>query len=112
MALPVFLFSFSIGMLGTYQLGWKNTHGIAEGFIDSGLYRFSRNPQYVLYSISFLSLAVLVASIKGAILLSLLAAWYLLAPFPEEKWLENKYGEAYREYKSKVPRYIGVGGVQ
>lgn len=110
LALPIFVCSFLIGTIAAFQLGWKNTHGIADRFIEQGMYKFSRNPQYVLYAMSFLSLAVFVASIKAAILLSLLALWYLLAPFPEEKWLEREYGEAYTLYKAKVSRYLGRRG--
>lgn len=110
LALPIFVCSFAIGSIAAFQLGWKNTHGIADRFVERGMYKISRNPQYVLYAISFLSLAVFVASIKAAILLSLLAIWYLLAPFPEEKWLEREYGEAYTSYKAKVSRYLGRGG--
>jgi len=30
----------------------------------------------------------------------------LLAPFAEETWLEEKYGEAYTDYKASVRRYL------
>jgi protein-S-isoprenylcysteine O-methyltransferase Ste14 len=106
-ALPVFLFSASLGTLGFIQLGWRNTHGGAEKFIDTGIYKYSRNPQYLFYSISFISLGLLVASPKALVLLVLMSVWYLLAPFPEETWLEKQYGQRYLKYKSRVPRYFG-----
>ena len=106
-ALPIFIVSFTLGSVAALQLGWKNTHGIADGFIEKGVYRYSRNPQYVFYATSFLSLSIVVASMKVAILLVTMAVWYLIAPFPEEKWLEKEYGERYIAYKSRVSRYIG-----
>jgi protein-S-isoprenylcysteine O-methyltransferase Ste14 len=31
----------------------------------------------------------------------------VLAPFTEEPWLEQRFGEAYLNYKRQVPRFIG-----
>jgi len=107
LALPLFLGSFVLGTVGFVHLGWRNTHGEADKFVQSGIYRFSRNPQYVLYSISFVSLGILVASWQAILLLVVLSGWYLVAPYPEEKWLEAHYGEEYLAYKQKVSRYIG-----
>ncbi len=106
-ALPFFLVSLALGTVGFVQLGWRNTHGEADKFVSSGLYKFSRNPQYVLYSVSFISLGVLSASWQALILLLLLSFWYLVAPFAEESWLEEQYGAKYLNYKQNVPRYIG-----
>jgi protein-S-isoprenylcysteine O-methyltransferase Ste14 len=105
-ALPILCISFSIGGIAALNLGWKNTHGIENGFIEHGLYRYSRNPQYVLFSISFIAASIFIASPKAMILLWLLALWYLIAPFPEERWLEERYGDQYLNYKQRVPRYL------
>ena len=109
-AAPVFLFTFFLGTVAAVQLGWKNTHGIAEEFVAAGLYRFSRNPQYVCYSTSFLMLGIWAASANALILLLTLSLWYLRAPISEESWLEKQYGDVYKAYKAKVPRYLGFGG--
>lgn len=108
-ALPIFILSFMLGSIAALQLGWRNTHGIADGFVRKGFYRYSRNPQYVFYAASFLSLGIVVASIQAVILLVMMAAWYLIAPFPEEKWLEKEYGDNYIAYKNQVGRYLGWG---
>ena len=105
-ALPIFCVTFSLGCAAALNLGWTNTHGIENGFIENGFYKYSRNPQYVLFSISFIATSILVASPKALVLLWLLAFWYLIAPFPEERWLEDRYGEQYLEYKQRVPRYF------
>ena len=105
-ALPIFVISFLLGSSAAFNLGWKNTHGIENGFEERGLYRFSRNPQYVSFSISFIALSIFIASTKAMVLLWLLAAWYLIAPFPEESWLQERYGEQYSNYKRRVPRYF------
>lgn len=105
-AMPGFIVLFTLGTVAAGQLGWQNTHGVAEKFVVSGFYKYSRNPQYVFYSISFLCLGLWAASLKALLLLLLLSFWYLRAPFPEEKWLEEKYGEAYLNYKNRVARYF------
>lgn len=107
LGLPIFFATFILGSIAAVQLGWTNTHGIAENFVASGLYKYTRNPQYVFYSISFIFLGLWVASLEALILLLLLSFWYLRAPIPEEKWLEKQYGEEYLKYKRKVPRYFG-----
>ena len=106
-AMPIFLLSFTLGSIAALQLGWRNTHGEAIQFVKTGFYKYSRNPQYVLFSISFLTLGIWAASLEALILLLLLSFLYLRAPFPEEKWLEKKYGETYLVYKREVSRYFG-----
>jgi protein-S-isoprenylcysteine O-methyltransferase Ste14 len=72
-----------------------------------GMYAFSRHPMYVSELILILgwvifygSIAVLIASI----------VWFVFFNFyampNEEKVLEAHYGEAYREYKKKVRRWL------
>lgn len=107
LAMPGFIITFSLGSVAAIQLGWSNTHGLAKEFVETGFYRYSRNPQYVFYSVSFLFLGLWAASLKALVLLLLLSFWYLRAPFPEEKWLESKYGSDYLNYKESVPRYLG-----
>ncbi len=110
LAMPGFVITFLLGTVAAMQLGWSNTHGVAQKFVARGFYRYSRNPQYVFYSISFLLLGLWVASFKALVLLLLLGVWYLRAPFPEEIWLEKQYGEKYLNYKKQVSRYFGRSG--
>lgn len=104
-AMPGTVIFFTLGTIAAMQLGWTNTHGIAERFIATGFYKYSRNPQYVFYSLGFLLLGIWAASLKALVLLLLLGVWYLRAPFSEEKWLETQYGQEYMKYKNSVPRY-------
>ena len=104
-AMPCAITLFVLGTIAAKQLGWANTHGIADRFIRTGFYRYSRNPQYVFYALGFLCLGIWAASLKALILLLLLSVWYLRARFSEEKWLEAQYGREYLDYKNKVPRY-------
>lgn len=77
-----------------------------NGINLNGLYRISRNPMYVSYFIYFLGCVLITQSL---LLLAILVVfqisthWIILS---EEKWCVNKFGEEYKNYMSKVRRYI------
>jgi protein-S-isoprenylcysteine O-methyltransferase Ste14 len=74
----------------------------------AGLYAFSRNPIYV--GVYLVALAgslytphpIVVAS---AFLTIVLHHWIVLA---EERFLEQRFGDAWRYYRARVARYVGV----
>ena len=102
------LFVVGIG-LATYftiKLGWRNAHGAKDGLVTSGIFRYSRNPIYVVSVVGFAGFAFMVGSWQVYTLSALLIAFYLIIPFLEEPWLEIQYGESYREYRSKTRRFI------
>jgi protein-S-isoprenylcysteine O-methyltransferase Ste14 len=75
--------------------------------VTTGVYRFTRNPVY-------LSMILLI----GGIALLLNSPWALLLMYPtgtalcltairpEERYLERKFGGAYRSYCNEVPRWL------
>lgn len=81
--------------------------GGATGILKTdGLYRYSRNPQYVADTTMLVGWALLSASgaaipviVSGIVVL-------LVAPFAEEPWLHENYGSDYSDYKSRVRRYL------
>lgn len=77
-----------------------------QGFNESGLYRFSRNPMYVAYFIYFLGCVLLTRSLLllGLLCVFQLAAhWIILA---EERWCKSHFGDAYLRYCQRVRRYL------
>ena len=82
---------------------WKPTPSI----IESGPYRFTRNPMYLQLLIVCVGFAVVLQN-PWILILTLLAAWvlYALAIRPEEEYLERKFGEQYLAYKRRVPRWL------
>lgn len=95
---------------GVRQLSMKTTSGHAGQLVTDGLYEYSRNPQYIGDITIIAGWAILSAS-PWAIPLcigGILA--FLITPFAEEPWLESLHGDAYRDYRRRVPRFFGVCG--
>lgn len=75
--------------------------------VTGGVFRISRNPTYLSMVLGFLGIASLVDSLW----LLLLAAPLIIilqkgVIEPEERYLEQKFGEKYLRYKARVRRWI------
>ncbi len=87
---------------GTHVEPWKPSSALVTG----GIFGWLRNPMYV-------GLALIVAGLGIALasdwMLVMLVPAVLLLHFGvvkrEERYLEAKFGDAYRAYKARVPRY-------
>ena len=88
---------------GTSVEPWHPTTAI----IKTGVYGFSRNPIYVGMALGQAGIAIAGASI-GALAMLLPAVlfihFYVIAR--EERYLENKFGKEYADYKAKVRRWF------
>jgi len=75
--------------------------------VTSGPYRISRNPLYVGLAIVYLGLALAFDVWWGIVLLVLvLLVMHLGVIHREERYLERKFGDAYRQYRLAVRRYL------
>jgi protein-S-isoprenylcysteine O-methyltransferase Ste14 len=75
--------------------------------LDAGPFRFTRNPIYISFVIFYFGAAIMLTS-----------AWMLVLLIPvliilqrgvverEEAYLQTKFGEAYRKYQARVPRWL------
>ena len=89
-------------LIATMNFAFPN----AEGLNTNGLYYFSRKPMYIAYFVYFLGTCLLTQSgILFAILVffQISAHWIILS---EERWCIEKFGNSYKEYMDKVPRYL------
>ncbi len=76
--------------------------------VTNGLYRYSRHPMYVTAFVFFLGVSIATASwVFLLFTILLIAASFYFAPLEEQSCLE-KYGDSYREYMDRTPRYIGL----
>ena len=78
----------------------------ADQPVTGGLYRISRNPQWVTFAGVMVGFSLMVGS---WLILFLLAVRIIMNHFRilgEEKALADQYGEPYLSYKESVPRYF------
>ena len=97
---------FGLAFLITFRMGWRNAFGEKLGLQTTGWFKRSRNPIYVATWVGLVGWAILA---NAAVVTGMLALWalmYVAAPFVEEPWLEQMYGDAYRDYKARTPRFL------
>jgi protein-S-isoprenylcysteine O-methyltransferase Ste14 len=88
---------------GQSENPWKPTLSI----IERGPFRISRNPMYLQMVVVCFGVAV--GLMNGWLfILTPFCGWLLqqLAIIPEEKYLEQKFGDSYLAYKKRVRRWI------
>jgi protein-S-isoprenylcysteine O-methyltransferase Ste14 len=80
-----------------------------KNLVVVGLYRYSRNPMYVSVFLILLGWAACFGS-KPLLIYALIvgAAFHLRVVFGEEPWLARTHGAVWSEYKSRVPRWLGL----
>jgi protein-S-isoprenylcysteine O-methyltransferase Ste14 len=82
-------------------------HRSVDRLVTHGPFRFRRNPIYMGETLVFLGLAELTHNIWFAIAAPLFAlAILLLAILPEERHLEERFGQAYLDYKERTRRWF------
>lgn len=104
--LPVALLGGLLVSWGIATLGVRNTSGVAERFVSTGPYRFTRNPQYLGDALLFLGLSIVANSLLLWVTHALLVLVFAVTPLAEEPWLEGRYGEAYEAYERRTPRFL------
>jgi protein-S-isoprenylcysteine O-methyltransferase Ste14 len=76
--------------------------------VTTGIYRYSRNPMQLSQFVVFLGVGIATASW----VFLLLSVVYMITPVlwvdAEERHCLKHYGDAYREYMKRTPRYIGI----
>jgi protein-S-isoprenylcysteine O-methyltransferase Ste14 len=110
-ALAVIL--LAVGLVALYfsmsRLRWAVSLGQeARGLQKAGLYRVSRNPQIVAYSLVVVGYSLLWPSLLGAIWVCLYLVIAHMMVSAEEQHLAHKFGDEYREYCATTPRYVGL----
>lgn len=109
---PAALVLMTIGFLGVVFsmpfLDWRSFGHQVGRLRTNGLYKYSRNPQLVGGFILIIGYAMLWPSWKGLLWASL---WLIITHWMvrgEEEHLENVFGDEYRNYSDRTPRYIGL----
>lgn len=84
-----------------------NPYRPTTALVDSGPYRFTRNPLYISLMLMFLGLTLAFNTWWGLVLLvPVLILVHFGVIRREERYLENKFGDGYRRYRDNVRRYL------
>ena len=79
----------------------------STALVTDGVYRWTRNPLYVGMLAGLCGIAFIFS--LDWLLLLIIPSWTIMhfaVVRREEQYLEQKFGDEYRRYKARVPRYV------
>jgi protein-S-isoprenylcysteine O-methyltransferase Ste14 len=76
--------------------------------LTRGLHRYSRHPVYLTQIIFFIGVGIASASWIFLLFTILRTISSFMLVIPEERFCLDKYGDIYREYMNRTPRWIGL----
>jgi len=104
----VLLVTAQLDLGASWRIGIEE--GAKPGLVTGGLYRFCRNPIYLAFAVVMLGYAMLLPTLLSLIMLIATYVGFRQQTLREEEYLIRTYGEAYRDYASRVGRFCpGVG---
>jgi protein-S-isoprenylcysteine O-methyltransferase Ste14 len=78
-----------------------------RALVETGVFSLTRNPVYLSMMLLYIGVSFLMNSFWMLILFPTTGSALCLAVIrPEERYLENKFGETYRAYRHRVRRWI------
>ena len=109
--LVVLIASLCLALIAVFQFSRAKTHlepwRPTTYVIQSGIFRYSRNPIYLAFCIATLGCGLMLNSWWG--LAAVIPLVYLLQQLVirhEEAYLEAKFGDSYLAYKHRVRRWL------
>lgn len=89
-------------------LGWNKIHTSKNELVKTGLYAYVRHPQYLGFLVITLGMLIQWATLPTILMWPILAVLYYRLAKQEEKEMELKFGEKYKEYVGQVPMLLPV----
>ena len=74
----------------------------------SGIYRFSRHPMYLSMILVYAAVSVAAASWLFTLITLITIVLQRYQAIQEERYCLDRFGQAYREYMARTPRWLGV----
>jgi protein-S-isoprenylcysteine O-methyltransferase Ste14 len=102
--LPICLLGFILFLIPYFSFA---TTPLGEP-LTGGLYRYSRHPVYVTQILFFLGIGIITASWVFLLFTILRTISSFMLASPEERYCLNTFGNAYRKYMDRTPRWIGI----
>lgn len=79
----------------------------ASALVDKGVFRYSRNPMYLGLALILAGWGIHLGSLIGLLGVPLFVVYMRYFQIgPEEEAMEKRFGEDYREYRSRVRRWL------
>ncbi|HEX76267.1 MAG TPA: isoprenylcysteine carboxylmethyltransferase family protein [Dehalococcoidia bacterium] len=102
--LPIFTLSLVMSLIATYNFA---ATPLGEP-VTIGIYRISRHPVYLSGFVMYVGIGIACASWVLLLCAVLWIVFWQIAVPAEERFLVEQYGDAYREYIDRTPRWIGI----
>lgn len=95
-----------IGGLIIMSAGWKQIHGAEGGLVTTGIYRYTRHPQYSALFLITIGFLIQWPTIITVAMWPFLTFMYYRLARREEREMESQFGDEYAAYKSRVPMFV------
>jgi len=102
------LLVYLFGMIFTIVAATNLMNTPTDRPATKGLYRISRNPIYLGMCLIFIGIGIACASWLWLLLGAVALILQNILIDAEERWCLEKYGDAYREYINRTPKWIGI----
>ena len=96
------------GMIFTIVAGTRLDNTPINRPATEGIYRISRNSIYLGTFLIFIGIGIACVSWLFLLLIAVFIVLYYILIAPEERWCLEKYGDTYREYMIRTPKWIGI----
>lgn len=100
----VYLFGMIFLIMALYNFGTTSVNQLVTG----GVYYVSRNPMWFGCFVIFVGTGLACASLIFLILAVVIISMERMLITAEERWCLETFGESYRQYMNKTPRWIGI----
>jgi protein-S-isoprenylcysteine O-methyltransferase Ste14 len=102
--IAIYLIGYAVVMISLQNYRQTPTNKL----VTSGLYRFSRNPQWLGLVGVFVGTALAIGGWLHFLLLFVLASAYHFQILLEEEICRSMYGVSYNDYMERIPRYLSI----
>ncbi|MFQ6101677.1 MAG: methyltransferase family protein [Anaerolineae bacterium] len=106
--MAVMLFTMALFWAGivVMAVGWRRVHRAQGALVTDGIYAWLRHPQYAGLFMVIVAFLIQWPTIPTLLMAPALFRTYIRLARREEREMEERFGEAYRLYKTRVPGFI------
>ena len=102
------LLIFAVAMVISITALFNIASAPADKSLTKGVYKISRHPMYFSGFLMIISVGISSASWVVLLLAVIWIVFWRIAVPAEEKFLIEMYGDSYRNYMDRTPRWIGI----